>query len=128
MKTNSQKKPQLDIFVMGKVQSEVKVAPQFVYFGIIDTSKKEINANSLKRAVIVNKVRGDDLVIDKVEPSSNWITTEMETNQKGERYTVFITLDKNKLPKGKFREKVKIHTKHNKIPELAIVIIEGKVI
>ncbi len=128
LKTNSPKKPQLDISVMGKVQSQIKVAPQFIYFGIIDTSKEVVSPNSLKRAVMVNKMKGDGLVIEKIEPSSDWITTEIETKQEGEKYNIVIKLDKNKLPKGKFEEKIKIHTKYKKTSEVAYVIIEGKVI
>jgi hypothetical protein len=128
LKTNSPKKPQLDISVMGKVQSQTKLAPQFIYFGIIDTSKEVIDPNSLKRAVMVNTIKGDDLVIENIEPSADWISTDTQTDQKGEKHTIFIKLDKNKLPKGKFREIIKIHTKHKKTSEVADVIIEGKII
>ncbi len=128
LKTNSLKKPQLDIFVMGKVQSEIKVAPNFVYFGIINTSKEVIDLNSLKREVMVSNARGDGLTIGKIEPSAGWITAEVENNQKGEKYSIIIKLDKNRLPKGKFQEKIKIHTKHKKTSEVADVIIGGKVI
>jgi len=128
LKTNSPKKPQLDISVMGKVQSQIKVAPQFVYFGVIDTSKEGINPNSLKRTVMISNARGDGLTIEKIEPSDDWISTDTQTDQEGKKYSIVIKLDKNKLPKGKFEGKIKIHTKHKKTSEVADVIIEGKAI
>jgi hypothetical protein len=128
LKTNSQKKPQLDISIIARVKSEVMIAPQFVYFGVIDTSREGMDPNNLKRAVMVSSVRGDGLSIEKIKPSAGWITAEVENNQKGEKYSIIIKLGKNKLPKGKFKEKIKIHTKYKKTSEVADVIIEGRVI
>ncbi|MBW2653314.1 MAG: hypothetical protein JRC57_09625 [Deltaproteobacteria bacterium] len=103
LKTNSQKKPKLEL-------------------------KETIDPKSLKRTVTINKVGGNDLILEKIEPSSDWIMTEIETNQKGEKYTIVINLDKNKLLKGKFKEKVKIHTKHKRSSEVTDIILKGKVI
>jgi hypothetical protein len=127
LKTNSQKQPEIELFVTGMLQKEVSVSPEFLYFGIINTSKEIIDQKSLERTVIINNIKGDALTIEKIEPSSNWISTKTEANGK-KQYSVVITLDKDKLPKGKFREKVTIHTKNNKNFEPAIVIIEGNVI
>ena len=128
LKTNSLEKPQLDISVMGKVQSEIKVAPNLVFFGIIDTSKERIDPNSLKRTIMVSSARGDGLSIKKIEPSADWISTDTQTDQEGEKYSIIIKLDKNRLPKGKFQEKIKIGTKYKKTSEIADVIIQGKII
>ena len=128
LKTNSQKKPQLDISIIARVQSEVMVAPQFVHFGVIDTSKEVIDPNSLKRTIMVSSARGDGLRIGKIEPSADWISADTQTDQKGKKYTIFIKLDKHKLPKGKFQEKIKIRTKYKKTSETADVIIQGKII
>ena len=128
LKTNTKEKPEIELFVTGKLQKEAKVSPQYLYFGIIDTSKEVIDPKSLKRTVMVSRVREGGLSIKKIEPSSNWITTEIETHNKGEKYSVVITLDKDKLAKGKFREKVTIHTEYNKKSETATIIIDGKVI
>ena len=126
LKTSSQKKPEIALFVTGKLQKEVKVSPEYLYFGIIDPSKETIDPKNLERTVMINRIEGGGLTIDKIEPSSHWITTKTEA--KGEKYSIVITLDKDKLPKGKFREKVTIHTKYNEKFESATVIIEGKVI
>lgn len=128
LETNSQKKPKLELSVMGKVQKEIKVTPQFLYFGIIDTKMKTIDPKSLERTVMVSAIRGDDIIIEKIEASSGWIMAEKESTRKGEEYTIIIKLDRNKLPKGEFKEKITIHTKNKKISEVADVIIEGKVL
>ena len=126
LKTNSQKKPEIEISVTAQLQKEVKVSPEYLFFGIIDTSKKTIDPKNLERTVMINSIKEDDLTIEKIEPSSNWISTK--TEEKRGEYSIVITLDKDKLPKGKFREKITIRTKYNKKFESATVIIEGKVI
>lgn len=127
LKTDNQKKPELDIYVQGKVKKEVKVAPVYLYFGIIDAGKKVIDPQSLQRTALVSSIRGDDLSIKQIEISSNWIATEIGTIKKGKEYSIVIKLDKDKLPKGEFREKVTIHAAYAKRSETARIIIEGKV-
>jgi hypothetical protein len=73
-------------------------------------------------------VREHGLTIEKVEPSSNWITAETETNKKGEKFTLIVKLDKNKLQKGQFREQVKIYTHYDRTSEVITIMLEGKVI
>lgn len=126
LKTNSQKKPQFKIYVTGKLQKEIKVSPEYVYFGIIDISKEVIDPKSLKRTVMVSKAKGDDFVIEKIETNANWIITKSGTQEKGKKYNITITIDKDKLPKGKFRKQVTIHTKCKKRAEKNFIIIEGK--
>jgi len=128
LKTNIQKKPEIELFVTGRVKKEVNVSPPYLYFGIIDTKKEVIDPKSLTRTVMVSRAREGGLSIKKIELNSNWITTEIETSKKGEKYSVIIILDKDNLPKGKFREKVTIHTEYDKRPEAATIIIDGKVI
>ena len=79
--TNIQKKPEIELFVIGKLEKELKVAPPYLYFGIIDTNKEVIDSKSLKRTVLVSRVRGDGLSIEKIEPSVNWVATEIETQK-----------------------------------------------
>ena len=110
------------------MQSEVKVAPQPLYLGTIDTSKDTIDPKSLKRTAMANNVRGDDLIIERIEPSAEWIMAKTEINKKGGKHSIVIELDKNKLQKGKFKEKVKVHTRYKRKSEVATIIIEGKVI
>ena len=128
LKTNRQKQSELQLFVTGKLKKGVKVAPQSLYFGIIDTQKGIIDTKSLTKTAIVSSVRESGLIIEKIKPSSDWIRVETETNQRGEKYTIGIKLDKNKLPKGKFKEKIIIYTKNRKFSEIVDIILEGKVI
>jgi hypothetical protein len=103
LQTNSKKKPSLVLHVKATMSKEVRVAPQYLFFGIIDTDKAVINSESLTRKVQISKVKGNDLTIEKIEPSTDWITTKIETNEKGEQYTIIVTLNKEKLPKGKLK-------------------------
>ena len=125
MKTTSQKKPSIIFPVFVKIQSEVEVKPASLYFGKIDTGSGPVNPEILTKSVVLRMARGNDLDIKKVSESGNWIKAKTETNEKGVQYTVVITLDKNKLPKGKFDEKIEIKT--NKKKEPLIVSIKGEV-
>lgn len=126
LKTTSVKKPSIIIPVFVKIQSEVQVQPASLYFGKIEAGGGAVNPDSLTKSVVLTNARGEALEVKKVKGSSNWIQTKTETNEKGSRYTVMITLDKNKMPKGKFDEKVEIKT--NKKKEPLIVTIKGEVI
>jgi hypothetical protein len=125
IRTTSQKKPIIILPVFVKVQSEVEVKPASLYFGKINTGGA-IDPESLTKPVVIRMARGKDLDIKKVKESSNWIKTETKTDEKGIQYNVVITLNKDKMPKGKFDEKVEIKT--NKKDEPLIVSIKGEVI
>jgi hypothetical protein len=126
--TSSQKKPKITITVMASVKKEIRVAPEYLYFGIIDTNKKELDKKSLQRTTVISQMRTDDLKIKTIEASKDWIKTAVDTNQEGKKYTITISLEKDKLPQGKFREIVSIHTQSKEKPEVSRIIVEGKVL
>jgi hypothetical protein len=128
LKTTSEKKPQLTISVMASIKKEIKVAPEYHYFGIIDTNKKDLDKKSLQRTTVISKIRTDDLLIKNIETSKDWINTALDTKPDGKQYTITISLDKDKLPQGKFREIVSIHTESEGKPEVNKIIVEGKVL
>jgi hypothetical protein len=131
LKTNNEKQPEIQISVTGRVENGVDVSPRRLNFGVIDTQEGALETTVLTNQLVVNKLSGDNLVIEKIDRSSDWISTETKTDQKGQQYTILITLDKNKLkkiPKGNFKEKITIHTKHSKIVEVMDVILQGQVI
>ena len=127
LKTTSQKKPQITISVMASVKKELRVAPEYLYFGIINKNK-DLDEKSLERTTIISQMRTDDLKIKTIETSQEWIKTAVDTNQEGKQYTITISLDKDKLPQGKFREIVSIHTQSKEKPEVSRIIVEGKVL
>jgi hypothetical protein len=130
LKTNNQKVPEFKIMVTGKVnKKEIKVAPEYLYFGIIDAGKDSIDPNSLKRTITVSSMRDNNgLTIEKIEPSSNWITAETKTNKQGEQFTIIVKLDKTSLQKGEFKEKIAIHTKTKHLSQVIQVMLEGRVL
>jgi hypothetical protein len=127
LKTTSQKKPQITISVMASVKKEIRVAPEYLYFGIINKDK-DLDEKSLQRITVISQMRSDDLKIRTIETSQDWIKTAVDTNQEGKKYTITITLEKDKLPQGKFREIVSIHTQSKEKPEVSRIIVEGKVL
>jgi hypothetical protein len=129
LKTTSPKKPEITLAVMGIVQKEIKVNPQYLYFGIIDSSKNTIDPERLKRKVTVSRARGNPVTIEKIEVSADWIKTEIATEQdtSGADYSVYVTLVKDKLPTGELREEVTIHTNYNTTSAITPVIVEAKV-
>ena len=127
LKTTSQKKPQITISVMASVKKEIRVAPEYLYFGIINKAK-DLDEKSLQRTTVISQMRTDDLKIRTIETSQDWIKTAVDTNQEGKQYTITISLEKDKLPQGKFREIVSIHTQSKEKPEVSRIIVEGKVL
>ena len=113
---------------MASVKKEIKVTPEYLYFGIIDTAKQDIDVKSLQRTTVLSQMRAEDLVIKNIETSKDWIKTTYDTNQQGQQYTVTISLDKDKLPQGKFRETVSIHTQSKGKSEVTKIIVEGKIL
>ncbi len=128
LKTSSQKKPELKLSIMGRVKKEVKVSPPFLHFGTIDTTKEAITPGSLEKTVLISTVSGTDLIIEKIEANADWVMAGAKTGEQGATHTIVITLDKKNLPKGPFKEKIKIHTKHGEKAEVVDVILEGRIL
>jgi len=128
LKTTHQKKPEINLTVMGSLKKEVKVAPEYLYFGIIDTGKKNTGDKSLERTAVISQLQANDLTVKNIETSKDWITAKADTDQQGKQYTITIALDRDKLPKGKFRETVTIVVQFKGKSEAATVIVEGKVL
>jgi len=125
LKTSSKKKPLISLPLYIKLQKELVVKPASLSFGTIDTGAEGAVEKRLTKKVMVKKNRGEDLTIKKIEPSADWIMTETVTNQEGKQYRVVITLDKDKMPKGPFEEKVEIKTNSQKEP--LVVTLKGDI-
>jgi len=126
LETNSLNKPKFFLPVLVKLNKEVVImGPPTRSYGTILTSRKVYNEKRLKQTVLVQKLRGDGLTIKEVKSSKDWILTEAETIKEGKQYAIIITLDKDKLPKGKFKEQIDIFTNYKKGP--LVVNVEGEV-
>jgi len=124
LKTNSEKKPQIVLYVSGMIREEIFVDPKSIYFGAIDTTKETFNASSLERTITLQDVRGVGLNIKKLKSSSNWIVPA--SKKEGRTYTIVVRLDKNKLPRGRFDEKIEIHTNYKK--KSLTIEVKGEII
>ena len=127
LKTNSQKKPNIELTVIGLVQKEIKAAPPYLYFGVIDTSIKNSDQKRLTRTVQISRVRGTALTIEKVVSNSDYIKTEVAKSPSGENYSLAITLLADNLQKGVLKEEIKVHTKYNTTSEIITVFVEAKI-
>ena len=125
LKTNNEKKPRVVVRVNIRIIEEVKINPKSISFGTIDISKEDAN-KIFAKSITLKDTRGDGLTIKKIKTSSDWIMTETKTKRDGKISTIIVTLDKDKLPKGPFEEKIKIRTSYKK-KYLEIDVI-GKVI
>jgi hypothetical protein len=126
--TSSQKRPEIPVTVMAMLKKKIKVTPEYLYFGIIDTGKGTLDASSLKRSAVISHQLSGDMTVSTIETSKTFVSAETRTDQAGKQYTITISLDKDKLPKGKFRETVSVHTQCQGKGDTAIIIVEGKVI
>ena len=126
LQTSSSNKPVINLPLYVKLQKELVVKPNTLAFGKINLAGEGDLQRRLTKKVMVKKNRGEDLSIKKIEPSADWIMTEQVTKQEGKQYRIIITLDKDKMPKGPFDEKVEIKTNGQKEP--LVVAVKGEVI
>ncbi len=102
------------------------VKPRSLTFGTIDTTKENFKDVSFRKTIMLKDIRGEGLTIKKIKPSRNWIMAEAKVRKEGKQYTIVITLDKDKLPKGHFEEKIKIRTNYKR--KFLVVNVKGDVI
>ncbi len=125
VKTNSEKNPHVVLPVRGELKGKVAISSKILSFGTIDTTRDGFDTVSLRKTLVLRDVQGNDLVIKKIKTTSDWIVTE--TKKRGARqYTIVITLDKDRLPKGQFNEKIEIRTNYKGKP--LVVDVQGEVI
>ena len=126
LKTNYREKPDIVLHIDGVLREEVLIRPKSVSFGNLNTSKDGFNPERLTKKIVLRDVRGDGMIIKKIKPSKDWILTEIEKRERDKYYSILITLDKGKLPRGHFEEKVKICTNYKK--KCIVVNMKGEVI
>jgi hypothetical protein len=126
LETSSKKKPFITISVFIKRQKEVTIRPESISFGTIDTTKEDFNAVNLTKTFRLIDVRGDGMTIKKIKTGSDWIKAKTGIRKKGKIFAIIVTLDKDRLPKGQFSEKIKIRTNYKK--EYLEVDVKGEVI
>lgn len=124
LKTNSERKPLITISVRGKIQARVLVTPETISFGAIDTTTEDFSARVFKKLFRIKDAQGEGFTLTEINASQEWITTE--TLERNKDYTIIVTLKKDKLPKGPFKEKIDIRLDYKREP--LIVNVAGEVI
>lgn len=123
--TTSEKKPTLEIKVSINLRGELVVSPTAIYFGNINLTPIEEKAPPLilTKYVTVTKEKGDPIKIKKVTSSSNLIQTKVETKEEGKRFTITVSLDKDKLKAGaSINESIEIQTNYKKNPKVKVEV------
>jgi hypothetical protein len=109
------------------VQKEITAAPQYLYFGVIDTSIKSSDQKRLTRTVEISRAKGNAFTIEKIASNSDHIKTEVVPGPNGENHSLAITLLTDNLQKGVLKEEIKVHTKYNTASEIITVFVEAKI-
>jgi len=125
VKTSSEKKPVVILPVKGELRGKVAISSKNLSFGTIDTTRDGFDTVSLKKDLVLRDVQGKGLVIKKIKTTSDWIVTEAKKKGAG-HYTILITLDKSRLPKGQFSEKIEVRTNYKGNP--LVVDVKGRVL
>lgn len=112
--TDSTKRPRITLNVLSRLQKEVSVRPESLSFGMIDTAAASFAEAKLSRKVTLQDLRGGGLEIKRIISSSDWIAAEQVKTKNG--YTIEITLDKERLPRGEFEETIDVRTNRKKKP------------
>jgi len=103
IETNSKKSPTVQVPVYAFVQGRVEVSPQMISFGMIRPGEPSVRD-------IVLRVTGDTrFTIDRVDVTSDVITTEVLPEKEGELYRLRVTYGPGKKTKGRVSERLTIH-------------------
>jgi hypothetical protein len=103
VKTNSKKSPTIQVPLYAFVQGRVKVSPQLVSFGMIRPGEPSIRDITLRRT-------GDaGFSVDRVDATSDVITTEVLPEKEGEVYRLRVTYDPGDKTEGRVAERLTIH-------------------
>jgi hypothetical protein len=124
--TSSKKKPKLDIPVRINFKNELTISPSTLFFGTIAVTP-QTEESLFTKHIRVRKERGESLAIEKIIPSSDFIQTHIETTEEGKRYSITVTLEKDKLHKGVIKETLEIYTNYRKKPVVTITL-KGKIL
>jgi hypothetical protein len=124
--TSSKQKPKLEIPVRINFKNELTISPSTLFFGSLPLTSSTQEALFTKQ-IRVRKERGEPLAIEKIIPSSDFIKTAIETTVEGKRYSITVTLEKDKLQKGLLKETLEIYTNYQKKPVFTITL-KGKII
>ena len=103
VKTNSKKVPTTQVPLYAFVQGRVKVSPQLVSLGMIRPGEPSIRDITLRGV-------GDALFsVDRVDATSDVITTEVLPEKEGEVYRIRVRYDPEEKTKGRVSERLTIH-------------------
>jgi len=126
LKTNSEKKPLVVVYVTGRILGSISLEPKSLSFGVIDTNWGNFDTIKFEKIIRLRDLRGGGLIIEEIKPSRDWILIENKRSEGGRDYAIIVTLDNDKLPKGQFEERISIHTTYKKEP--IVVNVKGEVI
>ena len=126
LETSSEKKPKIMLLVAGSLKKETVIRPENISFGKINTTTENFKKRKLKKRIKVTDTRGEGFIIEKLEPTSNWIIAETVDLKQPRQHVIVISLDKDKLKKGRFKEKVNVYTNYKKNP--LVIEVKGEVI
>jgi hypothetical protein len=103
IETNSKNFLKVQVPVYAFVQGRVRVSPQMISFGVIRPGEPSVRDITLRGT-------GDArFTIDRVDATSDGITTEVLPEKEGEVYRLRVTYDPEKKTKGRVSERLTIH-------------------
>ena len=103
--TTLEREPNISIKVSIIMKDELSVSTSTLFFGSIylsEDGKTPHSKTSLSRHLYLRKERGDPFKIEKIVPSNNLIKADLKVQEEGRKYMITVSLDKNKLIRGKF--------------------------
>ena len=103
IETNSKKSPTVQVPVYAFVEGRVKVSPQMISFGMIRPGESSV------REIVMRGTGDAGFTIDRVDATSDGITTEVLPEEEGGGYRLSVTYDPGKKTKGRVSERLTIH-------------------
>jgi len=116
--TTHSKVPSMTLNINGQVLGEVIVTPQKVYLGQVTSA----TASSIKRTVRIERRRGGDFKIEKVESTNPAIEAQVSPVEDGKIYTLTISVS-SELSAGPINANVVVQTNDDEQRSIEIPVI-----
>jgi len=116
IRTNSKKSSKVQVPFYATVEGSVKVSPHLLSFSVVHPGK------ITTRELTLTKTGKSNFSVQGVEASAKEITTEILTEQDGERYKIKVTYDPGDRTKGRIAERLTILVKNGEEETLEVPI------
>jgi hypothetical protein len=120
LKTNLDKKPEVEIRAIAMVTGPIQLAPSRLHFGRIENI---FQAEKTRRTVWLRKLKGNDFKITSLDYDHDLLNVDVQTRRAGKDYLLMVSLKGANLKKGKLETEIVVHTDHEQAKTIKVPVM-----